>query len=1005
LSVNIRGLLLAKDRNKPAQIGDKMSSTGALGTVITESWLSPTILDAEVSIEGYHLYRADRSGRSRGGVCAYIREDLATIPCLQWSNGVVEVLVLKARSLGSLIVGVYRPPNTTMEEWTEAINVLEESISLAQANSHHFDRLLMFGDFNFGDIDWTNPAVGASGQAGQMLRFMNRQYMTNHVNEATRGTRILDLVLTNDNNFISHIVYEENRKFSDHCCLTTFISCDLEPRRSVDSAQPRSKIYSTVIPDYMIKLADDEDWTRFSMFLDQYDWELITSDFSLDQKIQQFSYMMEEAVTIIFPLHKGKGKGSRIPKDIRKLIASKSLLSRKIRRTCSAIKLIEYQDSLYEIEAKISARQEFRRSVKEKKAINVIRDDPAAFYKYAKKFSKDVNTIGPLVVEEREPVSDPAAMAEILTDQYSSVFSVPRDKINDDWIETLLCRPVDDPMDTLDELFVVIGDVEKAISDMSSSSSPGPDGIPPVCFKKGGATVSRALLDIFRLSLDNSLVPDCLKIGWITPIYKGGNRTCPANYRPVALSGHVSKLLERVVRKQLVSFLDNKADFDSTQHGSRSGRSTLSQLLAQHDAVLKLLENGGNAEILYLDFSKAFDKVDFGILLTKLRKLGIGGKLLLWLVSYLTGRRQTVRIGDNLSRWCDVLSGVPQGSVLGPLLFLIFIADLGVDLDQAQAFVLKYVDDSKLVAGVSTEDDIELFQANLDRLYQWSSTNNMQWNGSKFQSLRMGPLNDLKNNTCLFSPQMSEVILPSKYVKDLGVLIDDDGTFKDQRNAAIRKTRQKAGWALRTFRSRDPDFMRTLWRSTIQPHQDYASQLWSPVDQVGDLVDQEGPLRTFTKRASGLRDLDYWTRLAVLRLQSVQRRAERYKLLYTVKMLHSMVPNVGVSVHSEISSRGGRTLSIPDNKGSRAAVRSQKNRFLLTEGPRLFNSLPIEIRNFTGPFMGFKHLVDLHLDELPDCPHLDHEYVPAAVDSNGRPSNSIKDWEVYIRRPDATQSR
>jgi hypothetical protein len=139
LSVNIRGLLLSKDRNKPAQLSDKMSNIGALGAVITESWLSPSILDAEVSIDGYHLYRTDRSGRSRGGVCAYIREDLATIPSLQWSNGAVEVLVLKARSLGSLIAGVYRPPDTTTEEWTEAINILEESISLAQANSHHFD--------------------------------------------------------------------------------------------------------------------------------------------------------------------------------------------------------------------------------------------------------------------------------------------------------------------------------------------------------------------------------------------------------------------------------------------------------------------------------------------------------------------------------------------------------------------------------------------------------------------------------------------------------------------------------------------------------------------------------------------------------------------------------------------------------------------------------------------------------------------------------------------------
>jgi hypothetical protein len=243
------------------------------------------------------------------------------------------------------------------------------------------------------------------------------------------------------------------------------------------------------------------------MYLDQYDWDQVTVNLSLDQMIQQFSSMIEEAVTTLLPLHKGKGKGSRIPKDIRKLIARKSFLSKKIRRTCCAVKLVEYQDSLCEVEGKISARQEFRRFIKEKKAIKVIKADPATFYKYAKKFSRDANRIGPLVAEPNEshpsgPVSDTAAMAEILSNQYSSIFSVPKHEINDEWTEALLSRPVDDPTDMLDKLFVTSGDVEKAIQNMASSSSPGPDGIPPVCFKKGGATVIEALLDIFRLSLE-----------------------------------------------------------------------------------------------------------------------------------------------------------------------------------------------------------------------------------------------------------------------------------------------------------------------------------------------------------------------------------------------------------------------------------------------------------------------------------------------------------------------
>ena len=106
-----------------------------------------------------------------------------------------------------------------------------------------------------------------------------------------------------------------------------------------------------------------------------------------------------------------------------------------------------------------------------------------------------------------------------------------------------------------------------------------------------------------------------LKVAWITPIWKGGNRTLPANYRPVALIGHLSKLMERVVRLQLVSHLETNNLLDSAQHGARAGQSTLSQLITQYDKLLTLLENGGNAEVVYLDFSKAFDLVDHFILL------------------------------------------------------------------------------------------------------------------------------------------------------------------------------------------------------------------------------------------------------------------------------------------------------------------------------------------------------------------------------------------------------
>ena len=154
--------------------------------------------------------------------------------------------------------------------------------------------------------------------------------------------------------------------------------------------------------------------------------------------------------------------------------------------------------------------------------------------------------------------------------------------------------------------------------------------------------------------------------------------------------------------------------------------------------MLKLLENGENVDVMYLDFAKAFDKVDLGILVIKLIKLGIKGALLRWIASFILGRRQAVKVGSKISSWSSVHSGIPQGSVLGPLLFLIFIADLGIDLNQDITLILKYVDDTKCIQQIRNEEDVELLQVSLDQLYKWQEENNMKFNGDKFQVLRLG---------------------------------------------------------------------------------------------------------------------------------------------------------------------------------------------------------------------------------------------------------------------------
>ena len=512
-------------------------------------------------------------------------------------------------------------------------------------------------------------------------------------------------------------------------------------------------------------------------------------------------------------------------------------------------------------------------------------------------------------------------------------------------------------------MVVTENDIMKAINELSPSSAAGPDGFPAILLKQCKEELAIPLCQLWKLSLEKGIVPIELKKSTITPIYKGGNKSLAANYRPVALTSHVIKIFEKVIRNHIVDYMDEHNFFNTNQHGFRSGRSCLSQLLEQHDNILSLLDKETNVDVVYLDFSKAFDKVDHSIVLNKFKKLGITVKIYNWIESFLRDRQQNVVVNGVKSNHQKVISGVPQGSVLRPLIFLILIGD--IDENIIHCLVKSFADDTRATKSIKSAEDVKILQQELQILYQWTVSNNMKLNDTKFELLRYGSNTEIKNESYYTSPSGNK-IEAKDFVKDFGVLMSNDCLFKEQIESVIEKAKNLISWILRTFNSRSIHTMITLYKSLVIPILEYCSVLWSP-GAVGLIQRLEEIQKSFLKQINGTNQ-NYWENLKNMKMYSLQRRRERYRIIYTWKILEKLVPNVNNAFNSKHNLRRGR-MCVSKYAGQNTST--FRDSTLTIQGAKLFNAMPKNIRNLTNiPVENFKDALDKHLRTIPDEPQI-----------------------------------
>ena len=336
--------------------------------------------------------------------------------------------------------------------------------------------------------------------------------------------------------------------------------------------------------------------------------------------------------------------------------------------------------------------------------------------------------------------------------------------------------------------------VESEIKQMNVNKTCGPDETPVRMLQELIDHISKPLVHIFRRSFQQGQLPRDWKLAYISAIFKKGNRHEAVNYRPISLTSVVCKLMETLVKQEIVKHMEENDLLSKKQHGFVKGRTTTTQLLSYLTECAEIVASGKVVDAIYFDFAKAFDTVPHQRLLSKLTSYGIGGSLLEWIKSFLFDRHQIVKVNGIESYSCMVKSGVPQGSVLGPLLFVIYINDLPESISSPSYL---FADDTKVLREISSKEDAKRLQDDIDTLDAWSKKWLLRFHPDKCHVLTLGKFENISHTERY---RLGETELEHVFEeKDLGVIIDSEMKFDQHIHAKTMKANSSAGLIRHSF--------------------------------------------------------------------------------------------------------------------------------------------------------------------------------------------------------------
>jgi hypothetical protein len=842
----------------------------------------------------YNFYYVLPVQSSIGGVGAFIRNTYSVVERRDlmsnsmYSNGLVETLFLEL-SKGSYqccICCLYRHPNTNIVNFTNALEIILQSANCYRSSADCF----LAGDFN---LDLLKFDVNS-----QISNFIDMLVSYNFLPLSLLPTRITENSATLIDHVYLRIKSNSNFNQTDNI-LTGNIITDISDHLSSFVILHGRDVVPHVCDRPQIRIFSSANNNKFADILFNYDW--ISSFFPLndaDASYNHFINVLTLAYEESFPLIRMS----------RKRYKDKKWVTPAVRKSC------ETKNRLYKIwitTKKSDDKEKYKNYVKIYNKI--IKSAENSYYSLAfnskinsaKKIWKQINglhsfnpkrstinsNIAKLLVDSKV-VSESVCMANALNKYFSNIgphlaSSLPISNTTSHFTKFLppplensfICESIDPQ------------DIYNVITKLASKNSSGPDIFNIQLISKHILILTPLLCHIYNISISTGVFPKALKIAKVIPIYKKGVHTTMGNYRPISLLSTFSKIFETIISSRLHSFFTKYRIFNDYQFGFRPKYSTKLALLNSVDEILLLLDQKHYVAGIFFDFAKAFDSIDHTILLKKLHHYGIRGLMLKWLTSYLIGRTQFTSLNGHQSSKNDMTFGVPQGSVLGPLLFLIFINDIG-NIPHLNCNPKLFADDTNVFVHSHTLNDLNnKCQLVIDKIADWVLANRLSFNYDKTCYMIFSPNQNNPTTVILNLSLNNHQVHKVSHSRYLGVTIDENLSWKPHIKELCLDLRRYIGIFYKLSFKLPQHTLKLLYFALIYPRILYGIELYANtfLSYLHDLMVINNRLLRLiqhSRRTTPTKDLYlHYSTLPINKLYQLQLLLHAHTLLFSIGKL------------------------------------------------------------------------------------------------------------------------